>query len=690
MYSVPSLGFFHVPAKRPTGRALKMKLMQPALRLLPFVFAALLCGQSFTPSFMDRKVDPCSDFYEYACGGWRAANPVPAQYSRWSRFEELAERNRRQLREILEAAAAAPARNPIEQKIGDYYASCMDEEAIEKAGLARLKPELDRVEALPAIDALAPLLGHLHQIGAGAAFAFGPQADLKNSTEMIAVAAQGGLALPDREYYLKKDEKSLQLLARYQEHIERMFRLAGVAEQTAKSRAQAVLEIETSLAAVSLDRVTRRDPYKNYNKLTRTELTKLTPSFDWNRYFEARSTPAFESLNVQNPQFFSNLETLLGARSLEDWKAYLSWNLLRLAAPMLPKAFDQENFDFFGRILTGQKEQLPRWQRCVAAVDADLGEALGQKYVEKYFPPQARGRMLEMVAAIERAMEADLSTLEWMTPETRRRALEKLHAVANKIGHPEKWRDYSGLEIVRGDALGNSLRANRFESAYQLSKIGGKVDPSEWSMTPPTVNAYYSPTMNNINFPAGIFQPPFFDNAADDAVNFGAIGAVIAHELTHGFDDQGRKYDARGNLADWWTELDAREFERRSECFVQQYGEYTAVSDIKLNGRLTLGENVADNGGVRLAYMALQEILKGKSVQPADGFTPDQRFFLSWAQIWCQNITEERARVLAATDPHSPGRYRVNGVVSNMPEFRAAFGCAPDKPMVRANACRVW
>ena len=659
------------------------------ITLLPAA-AALLSAQSFTPAFMDRTADPCTDFYQYACGGWRAKNPVPADYSRWGRFEELAERNQKLLREILEASASATSRAPVEQKIGDYYTSCVDEAAVETAALLPLSPELARVEALGNKEDLALLVARLHQLGTGAVFSFSSQPDLKNSAQMIAAVAQGGLGLPDRDYYLNQDARSVELRAKYAAHLQRMFVLAGSAPAAAESRARAVLEIETALAKASLDRVARRDPYKNYNKLTRKELAALTPSFEWERYLSGRSVPAFDSLNVQNPEFMRAVESLVSGQSLENWRAYLSWNLLRTAAPMLPRAFVDENFDFFGRTLSGQKELRPRWKRCIDAVDGDLGEALGQKYVAKYFPPEARKRMLELVAAIERAMETDLKSLDWMSSATRKRALEKLLAVANKIGYPETWRDYGALKIVRGDALGNSLRSNEFNLNYRLEKIGKPVDPKEWSMTPPTVNAYYSPTMNNINFPAGILQPPFFDAMMDDAVNFGGIGAVIAHELTHGFDDQGRQYDAKGNLSDWWTGQDSKEFERRSQCFVDQYAGYTAVDDVKLNGKLTLGENVADNGGVTLALMALRDTLQGKSPQRIDGFTPEQRLFLSWGQVWCQNITDERARLLAATVPHSPGQYRVNGVVSNSPDFQKAFSCKPGQPMVRQNACRVW
>ncbi len=668
-----------------------MMVMKTLARFTLLIAAALIAAaQSFTPAFMDKAVDPCTDFYQYACGGWRAKNPVPADYSRWGRFEELAERNQKILREILESSAAASSRSPVEQKIGDYYASCMDEPAIEKLSLAPLKPELDRIEALKNVRDLAPLVARLHRLGTRALFGFSATPDLKNSTQMIAVTSQGGLGLPDRDYYLNQDPRSVELRGKYVAHMRRMIQLAGSPPAAAGAKAKAVMEIETALAKASLDRVARRDPYKNYNKLVRKELGSLSPSFEWERYLTARSTPKFDSLNVQNPEFVRTVESLVKSQSLANWKAYLSWHLLSSAASMLSKAFVEEEFDFFGRTLSGQKELRPRWKRCTDAVDSDLGEALGQSYVAKNFPPEARKRMLELVAAIERAMEADLKTLAWMSPETRKRAMEKLRAVTNKIGYPDTWRDYGGLNIARGDALGNSLRSNEFNIGYRLAKIGKPVDPKEWSMTPPTVNAYYSPTMNNINFPAGILQPPFFDPMLDDAVNFGGIGAVIAHELTHGFDDQGRKYDAKGNLADWWTDRDAKEFEQRTQCVVDQYAGYTAVADVKLNGKLTLGENVADNGGVRLALLALMETPQGQSRDRIEGFTPEQRLFLSWGQVWCENVTEEQARFRAANNPHSPGQHRVNGVVANMPEFQKAFSCAAGRPMVRENACRVW
>jgi endothelin-converting enzyme/putative endopeptidase len=470
-----------------------------------------------------------------------------------------------------------------------------------------------------------------------------------------------------------------------------MFTLAGYEPQAAAAAAKAVMGIETALAKSTMDRVERRNPLKRYHMMRGEAFAALSPSFDWEAYGSTVKGPHVEELNVTNPEFFRSFEKVLSSTPLEDMKQYLAWHLIHLAAPFLPDAFVKENFAFYGRTLTGAKELKPRWKRCVDAVDADLAEALGQKYVEVAFGPESKKRMAALIENLMEALRKDIKSLDWMTEPTKKRALEKLEAIRNKVGYPEKWRDYSRLEIRPGDALGNSLRANAFERRRSLDQIGKPVDPTEWRMSPPTVNAYYSPLENNINFPAGILQPPFFDVKMDDAVNYGGIGAVIGHEITHGFDDSGRRFDAQGNLSDWWTPEDATEYEKRAACVDRQYSGYTTVADVKLNGKLTLGENVADNGGLRIAYMALQDALEGASKAKIDGYTPEQRFFLGWAQVWCQNITEEGARLRAQTDPHSPGRYRVNGTVSNMPEFWKAFGCKEGDPMVRGtNACRVW
>ena len=645
---------------------------------------------SFTLDNLDRSADPCADFYQFACGGWMARNPIPADQARWARFNELAERNRAVLRDILEAAAKGAGPDPLDRQIGDYYASCMDEAGIEAKGVAVLKPQFDRIAGLKATGQLPALLGGLHLAGVDALFGFGSEQDFKDATSVVASVDQGGLGLPDRDYYLKDDAKSAEIRQGYVEHLKRMFALIGEAPAPAATHAQAVMELETELAKVSLERVKRRDPENLYHKLTRAQLLALSPSFAWGGYLDAVAAPPFESVIVAVPEFVQRMDTLLNSVGLDAWKAYLRWHVVHAESDLLPKAFVDQEFAFFGQTLTGQKEIKPRWNRCVQATDRRLGQALGRRYVEKTFGAEARSRMAALVAALYRALEQDLRELPWMTDTTKQQALAKRAAMANKIGAPAVWRDYSSLRVVRGDAIGNLERAQAFELRRQLAKIGKPVDRGEWLMTPPTVNAYYQPQYNDINFPAGILQPPFFDRDVDDAVNYGAIGSVIGHEMTHGFDDQGRKFDKDGNLKDWWTEADAREFEKRASCIADQYAGYTAVADVKLNGRLTLGENTADNGGLRIAHMAFLDALGGRTPEPIDGFTAEQRFFLGYAQVWCQNRTDEVARLLAQIDPHSPGRYRANGVLSNMPEFAAAFGCKAGQPMVRENACRVW
>jgi len=645
----------------------------------------------FNVSELDKSADPCVDFYQYACGGWMRANPLPADQSIWGRFEELDERNQLILRDILQEASkknSPPGSN--DQKIGDYYGSCMDEKSIEEKGASPLKPYLDSIAAIKSKKDLPNFLADWHGRGANLFFQFTSEPDFKNATQIIAATDQAGLGLPDRDYYLKDDAKSKELRDAYLKHVQKTFQLIGDSPEKALAKAETVMTIETELAKASLDRVSRRDPNKIYHKMSVAELAKLSPQFDWNRYITARKTVPIQSVNVYWPDFVKGANTVIGSSSLEDLKAYMTWHIVQLASPFMPKAFVDQNFAFYGRTLSGTEQIRPRWKRCVQYTDSDLGEALGIAYVDRTFGKEGKDRMLAMVHAIEKALRDDIGQLSWMTEETKKRAYEKLDAISNKIGYPEKWRDYSKLQINRGDALGNSLRANNFETNRKLAKIGKPLDKSEWEMTPPTVNAYYNPQQNNINFPAGILQPPFFDKSLDDAVNYGAIGAVIGHELTHGFDDEGRQFDAQGNLRDWWTEKDNAAFNERANCIAEQYSGYTVVDDVKLNGKLTLGENVADNGGVRLAYMALLDTLGGKQVAPVDGFTPEQRLFLGWGQIWCQNVRPEQSRVLAQIDPHSPSKERINGVVSNFPEFQKAFNCKAGQPMVRENACRVW
>ena len=645
----------------------------------------------FDIAALDKTANACTDFYQFACGGWMAANPVPPDRPRWGRFDELQDRNRDVLREILnKVSASSGGRHPIDQKIGDHYAACMDETRVESLGAKPLEKELAAIDALTDKAALADRLAYLQSQGLPMLFGYGSLQDFKDATKVLAVVDQGGLGMPDRDYYLKDDDRSKDLRTKYVVHVQKMLELAGDEPDMAAARAKTVMEMETALANVSLERVKRRDPENLYHKMKRSDLATLSPQFQWEKFFVATGAPPFTEINVTHPDFFKGADELLKTRDLADWKTYLRWHLLRQSAPLLSSAFVNENFDFFGKTLTGAKELRPRWKRCVDRVDNDLGDALGQRYVEKTFGEEGKKRMAVMVAALEKALEKDIQGLSWMQEATRKRGLEKLKAIANKVGYPDKWRDYTSVRIDREDAVGNAARAAAYEFRRDLNKIGKPVDRAEWQMSPPTVNAYYSPLLNDINFPVGILQPPFFDNAMDDAVNFGGIGAVIGHELTHGFDDSGRKFDALGNMTDWWTDADGKQFEEKSQCMVDQYASYTAVEDVKLDGKLTLGENVADNGGLRIAHMALQETLAGKTPAPVDGFTADQRLFLGWAQIWCQNATPEVSRLLAKTDPHSPGRWRTNGTVSNMPEFQKAFSCKAGDPMVSAKPCRVW
>jgi endothelin-converting enzyme/putative endopeptidase len=637
---------------------------------------------------LNRAVDACTDFYQFACGGWLVANPIPADRARWGSFDELQERNDQILRRVLEGASAG--RDPAAKKIGDYYASCMDEDAIERRGITPLDPDLRNISALTAVSRLPDLVAELHKIGVNAFFNFSSEPDMKNASMVIAGVDQGGMGLPDRDYYLRDDARSVEIRKQYTAHVTKLLTLGGTAAARAAAEADAVVRVETALAKAALDRVSRRDPEKVYHKLTLAELQAMTPGFEWSRYLRAIGAPAITAVNVSEPDFFKALSQVIATTPIDEIRTYLRWHLLHANAFILSKPFVDENFNFYNATLQGVKEQRPRWKRCVSYVDGDLGEALGQSFVKETFGPQAKADMLKMVADVEGALERDINTLDWMTDSTKQQALAKLHATANKIGYPDQWRDYSALSIERGDAVGNSHRANTFEVHRQLNKIGKPVDKGEWSMTPPTVNAYYSPLQNNINFPAGILQPPFYGAGRDAALNYGGAGAVIGHELTHGFDDQGRQFDAGGNLKDWWSAADAAAYQARSSCIANQYSGFTAIDDVKLNGRLTLGENTADNGGLRLALMAYLGSDAAKTATAVEGFTPEQRVFLGWASVWCENRRPEYERLQAQTNPHSPGRYRVNGTLSNMPEFQKAFACRSDAPMVNQTACRVW
>jgi len=646
----------------------------------------------FSVDNIDKSTEPCTDFYQYACGNWLKNSEIPADQSEWISFNEIYERNLVTLRGILEKAAVdGPGRSPVEQKIGDYYSACVDDKTADAKGLDPLKPELDRIAVVKDKLALMEAIARVQLVGPNPLFNFYSSSDLHNADMVIAYIDQGGLTLPDRDYYVKDDAAKVEMRKHLTDHVTQMFILAGQTPQQAADAAQTVLRIETALAKASMDRTLRRDPKVRDHKLGRDQAVAMAPNFSLNRYFSALGAPAFAELNVSNPDFFKQVNAVIESEPLEAWKTYVSWHLLNAAAPWLSKPFVDTNFKM-QQYLTGQARIQERWKRCVDATDGALGEALGQKYVEQTFGAAGKQRMLKMVDALEKALDQDIKGLPWMSDDTKKQAKIKLEAIRNKIGYPDVWRDYSTLTIQRGDLIGNFLRANEFESRRQIAKIGKPLDRNEWGMTPPTVNAYYSGSRNEIVFPAGILQPPFFDKSMDDAINFGAIGSVIGHELTHGFDDQGRKFDPQGNLRDWWTEADGKEFEKRASCIADEYSGFTAIDDLKLNGRLTLGENTADNGGARIALMALKEMLAetGKSDEKIDGYTPEQRYFLGFGRAWCDQRRPEYSRTLVSVDSHSPGRFRVNGVVQNMPEFQQAWGCKAGQAMVKENACRVW
>jgi len=655
--------------------------------------SALPYSPSLDISSMDRSVDPCTDFYHYTCGAWIKKNPIPPDQARWDVYSKLNEDNERFLWGILlEASKPVTSRSLVETEIGDYFAACMDESAVEKAGIAPLKPELDAIAGLHSIGDLPAYLGRLHltAAGRGMLFGFGANQDYADSSREIAFLDAGGLGLPDRDYYTKTDAKSQETRQKYVEHVQKMFELLGEAPAVAKTHAQIVMKIETELAEASLTRVEKRDPYKLFHKMTLAEVQALTPSFHFAAYFKASGAPDTSMINVTEPAFFKEVQRLLKAHKMDDWKTYLRWHLVHAKAPFLPAAFDNANFDFYSKYLRGLEQMPPRWKRCVRRVDGDIGEALGQVFVAKTFAPSTKQSALDMTKGIEAAMESEIKQLPWMGEETKQKALEKLHGIVNKIGYPDKWRDYSSIKIARDDYFGNVEHATLFESRRELAKIGKPVDRTEWQMTPPTVNAYYDPQMDDINFPAGVLQPPLFDPKMDAAPNFGNTGATIGHELTHGFDDEGRQFDAKGDLKDWWTKKDADEFQERANCVSFQYSQYTVIDDIKINGKLTLGEDLADLGGTWLAYLAWKSATKDQDLQPIDGFTPDQRFFIGMAQWACGDERAESKRMNAITDEHSPDEYRINGVVSNMPEFGKAFSCRVGQPMVHSQPCRVW
>jgi len=646
-------------------------------------------------SLMDTSADPCTDFYQYACGNWSKLHPIPSDAPYSDQFYNLDQYNRQVLRNILvRAAKTDSARDANTQKIGDYYAGCLDDSAIQVKGFSVLRPELDRIDHLTSKSQLPELLAHFQLINVDAFLGFGSQQDFQDATKTVAVASQSGIGLPEKDYYLRTGAKDEEIRKQYVQHVTNVLKLIGEPDAQAATDAQAIMKLETALAKVSLDVTAQREPHNVYHWMPKKDLRALAPVLNWDQLFASTGSPAFAELNVAEPDFFKGLNDIIAQTDLAVIKPYLRWHLAEsLPGTVLPKALDDEKFDFYGRKLVGTPEQEARWKRCVRSTDGALPEALGKAYVEEQFPASSKERAVAIIHDIEAAMDRDLSSLDWMSPETKARAREKLHLIANKVGYPDKWRDYSKLEIVRGDAFGNTLRATEFESHRQLAKIGKPVDRNEWITSTPTVNAFYNPSMNDINFPAGVLQPAFFDSKQPDSVNYGHIGLFMGHEITHGFDDQGRQFDGHGNLKDWWTKEDADKFTSKSQCLVDEYAKFV-VGDTHLNGKLTLGENTADNGGLRLAYMAFiaraaQEGIDQKS-KSTDGYTPAQQFFIGFAQDWCSDWRPELERLIATTDPHSPDRFRTNGVLVNMREFSDAFSCKIGQAMAPAKACRIW
>jgi putative endopeptidase len=649
----------------------------------------------FDLASLDRSASACQDFNQFANGGWRGANPIPAAYARWGRFEQLAEQNNEHLRSILEELSKRKNLRPgsNEQKVADFYSSCMDEAAVEAQGAKPLEPELARIAAITDVGGVQQEVARFHAHRIPALFGFGAAQDYKDSRSVIAQAVQGGLGLPDRDYYTRDDERSRKIREEYVAHVARTFQLIGFDADRAAAAARTVMGIETRLAENSASRVQLRNPEARYNPMTKAQLLELTPHFDWGLYFRGIGLPEVARINVGQPAYFKAVDKLLTDVPVEDWKTYLRWHLANAASNTLSSKFVEESFNFNGRFLNGTQEQLPRWKRCVASTDRALGEALGQLYIDRTFTPQAKARAQEMVRNLVAALREDLQTLSWMGDETRKRAIAKLDAFVRKIGYPDKWRSYEAVQVSRGPYYNNFVNVGAFDVRRNLSKIGSPVDKSEWGMTPPTVNASYSATMNSITFPAGILQPPFYDPKADDAFNYGGIGAVIGHEMTHGFDDSGAKFDADGNLRMWWTDEDFKKFNARTDCVVKQFDAFEVEPGLFHNGKLVVGESVADLGGLTVAYAAYRKSLEGKPRPKAiAGFTPEQRFFLGWAQVWAQNIRPEAARQRVATDPHPLGRFRVNGPLSNMPQFAAAFQCKAGDAMVRPpdQRCQIW
>ncbi len=641
---------------------------------------------------MDRSADPCVSLYDYSGGGWRRSNPIPPDQASWDEYAKLTQEIQRFLWGVIEELTPVSAsRTPRQSKLGDYFAACMDERGVDARGLTPIKPSLDAIDALASVHDLAPLLARLQlSAGNGLLFGFTSEQDSDDATRMIAVASAGGLGLPDRDYYTKADAKSEAIRTKYVAHVARMLALLGDPEATALRESESILRIETALARASLTRVDRRDPYKVFHKTRIEALEAMTPDFAWPVFLATLAAPPVRVLNVAQPAFFKELAELLHTVPVAEWRTYLRWRLVDARAQHLSAPFVAEDFDFYRRTLRGVPSPPPRWKRCVRMVDDQLGEALGEEFVHRTFSPGTKARAAAMTAEIEREMETDITSLGWMTPETKRQAKAKLHAIVNMIGYPDRPRDYGAVAVARDDFAGNVARASEFEQRRRIAQIGKPVDRTEWHMTAPTVNAYYNSHLNSINFPAGVLLPPFFDARDNDAPSYGDTGSTIGHELTHGFDDHGRKFDERGNLKDWWTKKDAAAFDLQASCVVNQYAEYVVVDDIHINGKLTLGEDVADLGGTMLAYAAWKHATSAAHLAAVEGLSPDQQFFVGFAQWACESSRPEQLRVRAVTDSHSPAKYRIDGVAANMPEFARAFACNAGRPMVRAQSCRVW
>ena len=662
---------------------------------------------SFDISGIDKTADPCTNFYQYACGNWMKNNPIPSDQVRWGRFNELIERNNYLLYSELKSAADEP-KSPLQKKYGDFFAACMNVEEVDKLGAKPIESELAVIDKLESTKQVAALNLELeHKFGDGQLLNLGVQQDQVDSSKQILGTGQGGLTLPDRDYYLADDDRSKTLRTQYVEHVTKMFVLLGDAPDKAVKEAADVMRIETALASGSMSRVEMRDPAKRYHIMTIAEVSALSPEYNWKQFLTGIDVGTdigqATTMNVASPGYLKTVNTELESEQLSAIKSYMRWHALHGAAPYLAKPFEEENFAFFNQTLNGQKEQQPRWKRCTALTDRALGEAVGQDWVKQYFPPEAKANMEKLIGALEKALGEDIQSLDWMSDATKKEAEAKLNTIQQKIGYPENWRDYGALTVKRDDLIGNLDRSGIFETRRELAKYGKPVDTKEWGMTPPTVNAYYNPPQNNINFPAGILQPPFYSNSMDPAVNFGGIGVVIGHEMTHGFDDQGAKYDLHGNVRTWFTPEDLSKFQAKTGCIADEYSGFKVAEGQNLNGKLTLGENTADNGGLRIAFQALQETIAAdpdkalagySSDKPAtaekDGYTPAQRFFIGFGQVWCQNQTEQSARVRAKTDPHSSGEWRTNGSVQNFDEFGKAFGCKVGQPMMPTNSCRVW